>query len=76
MAQIINTDGNTLDIELKSLEQMQEVVGGKIDFIQKDDFIMIVNQMPKKMSINKKASEILSKNVYGNTIICKKNEIY
>jgi len=76
MAKILQIEGQSIEVTLKSLEQMQTIVGGNVEFIVKGDIVMIINERPKRMKLNKQASEILSINVYGNTILCNKDEIY
>lgn len=85
MATIIKSTGETVEVQPKnneyfSLEEMQEIVGGYIEFVYlPDDKIMVVNEEGKihNLPMNDVASVYVAPYDYiaGNALICKNNEI-
>lgn len=90
MAEIIKTDGTTIEVEPKngtdfSLEELQAVVGGLIEIISLgSDDIMVVNEEGKFLcewnckatTIAKEYRAILPYDcIHGNVLVCKDNQV-
>ena len=79
MAQLLKSDGEVIDnVDISSLEKMQELVGGYIEIIYlNDDKVLIVNEegLILQLPFNQRASGIFKSKLVGDIILCKINEI-
>ena len=79
MARLIKTDGEIVsDVDISSLEKMQNLVGGYIQIVYLEgQRMLIVNEegLLNKLPINDNASEIYGHPLVGNVIDCTNKEL-
>jgi len=79
MARLIKTDGEiVLDVDISSLEKMQNLVGGYIQIVYlEEQRMLIVNEegLLNKLPINDNASELYGHPLVGNVIDCTNKEL-
>lgn len=78
MATLIKTDGTIVeDIAIDSLAQQQQLVGGYIEYVYKDDKIFIVNEegLLRSMPLNERASRMSGRPLVGDVVVANSNEI-
>ncbi len=78
MATLIKTDGTIVeDIAIDSLAQQQQLVGGYIEYVYKDDKIFIINEegLLRSMPVNETASHMSGRPLVGDVVVANSNEI-
>lgn len=78
MATLIKSDGTIVeDIAIDSLAHQQQLVGGYIEYVYKDDKIFIVNEegLLRSMPVNETASEKYGSILVGDVVVANSNEI-
>ena len=75
MATIINLKGEKIFTEIKRLSDMQEIVGGKVDFFfnneNKEKCFVFCSDNKK---FNEIASQMSGKDMFGDVILLENNE--
>lgn len=74
-ARVLMTPANT---EYFTLEEMQGIVGGLIEFVYLDDNrIMVVNEegLLLHLGLNSRASKIAGRLIVGNVMVCDNSQI-
>lgn len=78
MAVILKSNGSReRDVKIKSLKQMQELVGGYVEFVYMNDKVLIVNEEGLLFGLprNNQATEIAGHPIVGDAILCGINEL-
>lgn len=77
MATFINSLGLEEEIELESLEQIQELVGGYFEQINVEGGLIMVNEdgIAKNLPLNDKASVLAKQTIRGNVIFATHEEV-
>lgn len=79
MASLLKTDGEIVsDVDISSLEKMQDLVGGYIQIVYLDDRkVLVVNEegLLDKLPYNDNASELYGHPLVGNVIKCTNKEL-
>lgn len=78
MAVILKSNGSReRDVKIKSLKQMQELVGGYVEFVYLNEKVLIVNEEGLLFGLprNNQATEIAGHPIVGDAILCGINEL-
>ena len=78
MAVVLKSNGSReRDVKINSLKQMQELVGGYVEFVYLKDRVLIVNEEGLLYGLprNNQATEIAGHPIVGDAILCGINEI-
>jgi|TARA_R110000803_G_scaffold56959_3_gene114668 hypothetical protein len=79
MATLLRTDGTQKkDISIVGLKRLQDLVGGYIEVVNlTDGRILIVNEegLLLKLPFNEQASDLSSRPLVGDVILCKNSEL-
>ncbi len=78
MAVVLKSNGSReRDVKINSLKQMQELVGGYVEFVYLNDKVLIVNEegLLNKLPLNVEASGLCGGPIVGDVILCNINEI-
>ena len=78
MAVVLKSNGSReRDVKINSLKQMQEPVGGYVEFVYLNDKVLIVNEEGLLYGLprNNQATEIAGHPIVGDAILCGINEI-
>jgi hypothetical protein len=78
MAVVLKSNGSReRDVKINSLKQMQELVGGYVEFVYLNDKVLIVNEEGLLYGLprNNQATEIAGHPIVGDAILCGINEI-
>jgi hypothetical protein len=78
MAVVLKSNGSReRDVKIKSLKQMQELVGGYVEFVYLNDKVLIVNEEGLLFGLprNNQATEIAGHPIVGDAILCGINEL-
>jgi hypothetical protein len=78
MAVLLKSNGSReLDVKINSLKQMQELVGGYVEFVYLNDKVLIVNEEGLLYGLprNNQATEIVGYPIVGDAILCGINEL-
>lgn len=78
MAIVLKSDGSKeRDVKINSLKQMQELVGGYVEFVYLNDKVLIVNEEGLLFGLprNNQATEIAGHPIVGDAILCGINEL-
>ncbi len=78
MAQLIKTDGSIVnDVSVDTLQQQQQLVGGYIKYVYKEDKVFIVNEegLLRSMDFNAKASEMSGRPLVGDVVVAYQSEL-
>lgn len=77
MAVVLKSNGMRVDAKIDSLKQMQELVGGYVEFVYLNDKVLIVNEEGLLYGLprNNQATEIAGHPIVGDAILCGVNEI-
>jgi len=78
MAVVLKSNGSReRDVKINSLKQMQELVGGYVEFVYLKDRVLIVNEEGLLYGLprNNQATEIAGHPIVGDAILCGINEL-
>jgi hypothetical protein len=78
MAVVLKSNGSReRDVKINSLKQMQELVGGYVEFVYLNDKVLIVNEEGLLFGLprNNQATEIAGHPIVGDAILCGINEL-
>lgn len=77
MAVVLKSNGMRVDAKIDSLKQMQELVGGYVEFVYLNDKVLIVNEEGLLFGLprNNQATEIAGHPIVGDAILCGINEL-
>ena len=78
MAVLLKSNGSReRDVKINSLKQMQELVGGYVEFVYLKDKVLIVNEEGLLYGFprNNQATEIAGHPIVGDAILCGINEL-
>lgn len=78
MAVLLKSDGSKeVDVQIKTLHQMQELVGGYIEIVYLKDKALVVNEegLLKNLPINIQATDIAKQIIVGDAIYCGIEEL-
>lgn len=77
MAVVLKSNGMRVDAKIDSLKQMQELVGGYVEFVYLNDKVLIVNEEGLLYGLprNNQATEIAGHPIVGDAILCGVNEL-
>jgi len=78
MAVVLKSNGSReRDVKINSLKQMQELVGGYVEFVYLSDKVLIVNEEGLLYGLprNNQATEIAGHPIVGDAILCGINEL-
>lgn len=78
MAVVLKSNGSReRDVKINSLKQMQELVGGYVQFVYLNDKVLIVNEEGLLYGLprNNQATEIAGHPIVGDAILCGINEL-
>ena len=78
MAVVLKSNGSReRDVKINSLKQMQELVGGYVEFVYLKDKVLIVNEEGLLYGLprNNQATEIAGHPIVGDAILCGINEL-
>jgi len=78
MAVVLKSNGvKHRDVKIISLKQMQELVGGYVEFVYLNDKVLIVNEEGLLYGLprNNQATEIAGHPIVGDAILCGINEL-
>ncbi|MGB1269878.1 MAG: DUF3846 domain-containing protein [Flavobacteriaceae bacterium] len=78
MAVVLKSNGSReRDVKINSLKQMQELVGGYVEFVYLNDKVLIVNEEGLLYGLprNNQATEIAGHPIVGDAILCGVNEL-
>jgi hypothetical protein len=78
MAILIKPDGNEEKLQFTTLPYLQKAVCGYIECVKIEDGRFVVfneDYLVKNLPINQKATDICSFEVFGNAVICTKEEL-
>jgi hypothetical protein len=78
MAVVLKSNGSReRDVKINSLKQMQELVGGYVEFVYLNDKVLIVNEEGLLYGLprNNQATEIAGHPIVGDAILCGINEL-
>ena len=78
MAVVLKSNGSReRDVKINSLKQMQELVGGYVEFVYLNDKVLIVNEEGLLYGLprNNQATESAGHPIVGDAILCGINEI-
>jgi hypothetical protein len=77
MATLINSLGLEEEIELESLEQIEELIGGYFEQINVEGGLLMINEdaISKNLPLNDKASALAKQEIRGNVIFATHEEV-
>ncbi|MFL9456035.1 MULTISPECIES: DUF3846 domain-containing protein [Nostocales] len=77
MAKFIDISGTEKEINLESLEQIQEFIGGYFEQIDIEGGLLMVNEdaVEKNLPVNGKASTLAGQSIRGNAIFATHEEV-
>ncbi len=78
MAVVLKSNGSReRDVKITSLKQMQELVGGYVEFVYLSDKVLVVNEEGLLYGLprNNEATEIAGHPIVGDVILCGINEL-
>jgi hypothetical protein len=78
MAVLLKSNGSReRDVKINTLKQMQELVGGYVEFVYLKDKVLIVNEEGLLYGFprNNQATEIAGHPIVGDAILCGINEL-
>jgi len=78
MAVVLKSNGSReRDVKINSLKQMQELVGGYVEFVYLNDKVLVVNEEGLLFGLprNNQATEIAGHPIVGDAILCGINEL-
>lgn len=78
MARLLKSNGEVENnIDISSLQKMQNHVNGYVEFVYLNETVLIVNEEGRLMNlpVNEKASKMYGYQIVGDVIHCHVNEI-
>jgi hypothetical protein len=78
MATLIKVSGTETEIDLESLEQIEEAIGGFFEQIEiDDDTILLINEdaIAMNLPVNQKATKLAGQVIKGNVILASCEEV-